>query len=603
MAEELEEKKKSEDPSPEEILTEDIVIEDEPKSAEIKEESKDTEIKEESKDTEIKDESKDTEIKDESKDTEIKDESMDTKIKDESKDTETGDEPKAAGSPATPEMNTAEKLGAYYDAKAFSAQKKKKKLWKIIVAAVFTLLLIGYGVMTMLSYKYFQANTVINGVDYSFRTPDSVQSEIDEKVAGYQIHVKLRDGEIFIRPEDIGLLITTENDIRSIKQEQNPYLWFMGFFREEQKASYKITYDEDKLKSYLGSFSYFQKDKMIAPSNPIVEMASGKPVIKAGTDGTTFDVDKVIGLIKEMIPKMETELDVERAGCYLKAEYREDSPQVVECRARLERYTNLMLIYQYADINIQIKPNEIYEMLTLDTEDYYVVVSMKKVAAFVEKFAAKHDTFGTERIFKTHDGKKVKLTTDKIGWQIDQEEETKQLYRDISRFNSFIREPVFSNRAYAYTVDGSDIGTTYVEVDLTNQRAYFFKDGGLLLDCDIISGLPSRGNDTPGGFYVLNGLYRDCILRGPGYASHVDYWMPFNGGIGLHDASWQSKFGGELFKTRGSHGCVNLEYQMAQTVYEYGYKNMPVICYWRNSKYMVDEKDRIDDRKQQFFGL
>ena len=170
-------------------------------------------------------------------------------------------------------------------------------------------------------------------------------------------------------------------------------------------------------------------------------------------------------------------------------------------------------------------------------------------------------------------------------------------------FNSFIREPVFSNRAYAYTVDGSDIGTTYVEVDLTNQRAYFIKDGGLLLDCDIISGLPSRGNDTPGGFYVLNGLYRDCILRGPGYASHVDYWMPFNGGIGLHDASWQSKFGGELFKTRGSHGCVNLEYQMAQTVYEYGYKYMPVICYWRNSKYMVDEKDRIDDRKQQFFGL
>jgi hypothetical protein len=494
----------------------------------------------------------------------------------------------------------------YYDKKAFEAhgrEKKRGKIWKIILCAVFFLMLVGYGVMTAISYRYFQANTIINGVDASFREPEEVQAELDKKFADYRIHVKLRNGEIYITPQDIGLEITTQSDVNHIKKEQNPFLWFMGYFQTEKNAIYTISYDEDKLRDYLMGLSFFQKDKMIAPENPVIEMFSGKPEIKAGTEGTTFDTDKAIQLIAEMIPHMDTELDLEKAGVYETAEYTADSPRVVSLRDRIERYIGLKLIYEYADIRIEIKPNQIYEMLVIDQSDYSCVVSKKKVEEFVAQFAAEHDTLGTERIFKTHDGKKVRLTSKNIGWQIDQQEEVTQLYRDICQFRSFVREPVFSNRAFSYTADGSDIGNTYVEVDLTYQRAYFYVDGSLLIDCDIISGLPSRGNDTPGGFYTVYSCYRDVVLRGPGYASHVDYWMPFNGGIGLHDASWQSKFGGDLFKTRGSHGCVNLEYDMAKTVYTYGHKGLSVVCYWRNSKYMVDKKDQIDDRTQQFFGL
>ena len=505
-----------------------------------------------------------------------------------------------------PQMEDYSSAGLYYDKKAFEAhgQKKKRgKILKIILCAVIFLMLCGYGVMTAVSYRYFQANTIINGVDASFREPEEVQAELDKKYADYKIHVKLRNGEIYITPQDIGLEISTQSDVNHIKKEQNPFLWFMGYFQTEKNAIYTITYDEDKLKNYLTSLPYFRKDKMIAPENPTVEMFSGKPVIKEGTEGNTFDTDKAIRLIADMIPNMDTELDLEKAGVYEKADYTADSPKVVNLRDRIERYIDLKLIYEYADIRIEIKPNQIYDMLVIDQSDYSCIVSKKKVEEFVAQFAAEHDTLGTERIFKTHDGKKVRLTSKTIGWQIDQPKEVTQLYRDICQFKSFVREPEFSNRAFSYTADGSDIGKTYVEVDLTYQRAYFYVDGRLILDCDVISGLPSRGNDTPGGFYTVNGCYKNVVLRGPGYASPVDYWMPFNGGIGLHDASWQSKFGGELFKTRGSHGCVNLEYDMAKTVYTYGYKGMSVVCYWRNSKYMVEKRDQIDDRTQQFFGL
>jgi len=39
----------------------------------------------------------------------------------------------------------------------------------------------------------------------------------------------------------------------------------------------------------------------------------------------------------------------------------------------------------------------------------------------------------------------------------------------------------------------------------------------------------------------------------------VHYWVPFNGSIGFHDATWQTiPFGSPLYQTSGSHGCVHL---------------------------------------------
>ena len=87
------------------------------------------------------------------------------------------------------------------------------------------------------------------------------------------------------------------------------------------------------------------------------------------------------------------------------------------------------------------------------------------------------------------------------------------------------------------------------------------------------------------GLYSLTYKEKDRILRGKKkpdgtyeYESHVDYWMPFNGGIGLHDASWRSKFGGTLYQTGGSHGCINLPPQKAPALYDLVYKGIPVLC-------------------------
>ena len=112
------------------------------------------------------------------------------------------------------------------------------------------------------------------------------------------------------------------------------------------------------------------------------------------------------------------------------------------------------------------------------------------------------------------------------------------------------------------------------------------KDGVVVWDAPCVTGDVAKGYATPAGIYSLTYKETDRILRGKKkadgsyeYESHVDYWMPFNGGIGFHDADWRSKFGGTIYLYGGSHGCINLPPDRAKLLYDYVYKGMPVICY------------------------
>ncbi|MEG1848262.1 MAG: L,D-transpeptidase, partial [Lachnospiraceae bacterium] len=128
--------------------------------------------------------------------------------------------------------------------------------------------------------------------------------------------------------------------------------------------------------------------------------------------------------------------------------------------------------------------------------------------------------------------------------------------------------------------EGGDIGQNYVEIDLSAQHLYVHQAGQVTEESDFVSGNLAKGHATPAGIYGLTYKERDATLRGETYESHVDYWMPFNGNIGMHDAGWRKEFGGDIYLTKGSHGCVNLPTKKAERIYELVEKGMPVICYY-----------------------
>jgi lipoprotein-anchoring transpeptidase ErfK/SrfK len=107
---------------------------------------------------------------------------------------------------------------------------------------------------------------------------------------------------------------------------------------------------------------------------------------------------------------------------------------------------------------------------------------------------------------------------------------------------------------------------TYADVNLTTQKMIYVKNGQLILESDIVSGAPYM--KTPTGTFSVMWKASPTVLRGPGYASPVTYWMQFTrNGVGFHDATWQSRFGGTWYVNHGSHGCINMPLSAARTLY------------------------------------
>lgn len=119
---------------------------------------------------------------------------------------------------------------------------------------------------------------------------------------------------------------------------------------------------------------------------------------------------------------------------------------------------------------------------------------------------------------------------------------------------------------YVYNDSIEMLPDLFVEVDISDQVVRLYKDKKILLVTDTVTGNPET--PTYKGYFSVTYKECDTYLVGPGYRSHVDYWIPFDGDNGLHDASWRSTFGGDIYLENGSHGCVNLPNEAAETIYD-----------------------------------
>lgn len=107
----------------------------------------------------------------------------------------------------------------------------------------------------------------------------------------------------------------------------------------------------------------------------------------------------------------------------------------------------------------------------------------------------------------------------------------------------------------------------YILIDISDQTLKYYVKGKVKLKSNVVTG--GRGCGTPTGRFKLHHKARNVNLTGPGYVSHVNYWMPFIGqSYGMHDASWRSQFGGSIYKYNGSHGCVNMPRSKVSKLYK-----------------------------------
>ncbi|MCR5774681.1 MAG: L,D-transpeptidase [Lachnospiraceae bacterium] len=139
----------------------------------------------------------------------------------------------------------------------------------------------------------------------------------------------------------------------------------------------------------------------------------------------------------------------------------------------------------------------------------------------------------------------------------------------ITAANKAIEKAAEENRIKEYEeIVDSMPDHTYIDINLTTQKLTYYINGGTTLCADVVTGNISRNCDTPQGVYEIYGKQKSRTLKGDDYEAFVNYWMPFTGNYGIHDATWRSSFGGDIYQTNGSHGCVNISKSTAATLYE-----------------------------------
>lgn len=240
-------------------------------------------------------------------------------------------------------------------------------------------------------------------------------------------------------------------------------------------------------------------------------------------------------------------------------------------------YHNVCLAVYFGSEKETLTGEEIASWIT-ETPEHQLSSPEEGFLSYARKLADAHNTQGHERRFRTSYGKVITLYKGDFGWALDVEK-TADALMEASQCHYYKAVlPVWSHKGVGFTA-GDDIGNSYVEVSLENQKVWLYKDGVQLLETDCVSGTYGTDRQTPGGVYSIFYMQSPDVLNGSGYSSYVEYWMAFNGNIGLHDASWRSEFGGDIFRSNGSHGCINLPTDAAKLIYETISIGYPVVCY------------------------
>lgn len=435
----------------------------------------------------------------------------------------------------------------------------------------------------------FLPGTVINEMDMSDKTVEQVKEEIMSGLDGYVLTIRERDGnEETISGEAIGLHAEFDGSLEALLENQNPMDWWKREWNPAQDNGVDssggiwietmLAYDEELFSRAVKELDCMDEASMIPPED--ARISEYQPETKSyeiipAVQGTTLVLENVEQAVSEAVLSLSSEVDLEEKQCYTKPAVDTEDEGLVSLAAQMNQYVGAVVTHTFGSRQEVLDGDTIHQWIVMDGAT--ASIDESQAAAYVKALAKTYDTAYQTKTLKTSYGKTVKITKGNYGWRMNQAAETAAILEIIRNGEQQTREPEYSQKAASH--DGNDYGDTYVEINLTAQHLFFYKNGKLLVESDFVSGNESRGWATPSGAYPLTYKERNATLKGEGYATPVSYWMPFNGGIGMHDANWRSSFGGTIYKTNGSHGCINLPPAVAKTIYENISAGMPVLCY------------------------
>lgn len=471
-----------------------------------------------------------------------------------------------------------------------------KRYIKIIIGSMFIMcLILGLGYLGLSVYyeNGFSFQTYINGIYCTGKSVETVNQELNDSFSYEGLTVKMNNNCFYINAEDISYTYDYREPLNHYLKQQNPYLWIENLIGDSKEYELlpAVAYNEDKVEQIINE----EIEKMNLPQNPtVLLLVSEEGFLLKNEKENVLNETKLAELVQNALLEGEESIEIAGLGAYYDMPYTEEEERLIALYYMLEEYQSRSVTYHFGEETEVLgagelaKTVECYEYFrqarnvlpdTYETdffeEENKLKVNKERAEALLDNCFAPYNTY-RNHTFTTHDGRVLNIKGGTYGNQINMGKEKKEFLSFLtSDMVVYDREPEYTREVALKGQD--DIGDTYVEVDIGQQRMFYYRDGELYLETDVVTG---KNKATREEVCYVYGKQTNRILRGPGYASPVKYWMPVSGGIGIHDASWRSNYGGDIYIKNGSHGCINTPLEVVEKMYEVMEVGTPCILYY-----------------------
>ena len=467
----------------------------------------------------------------------------------------------------------------------------------ISLGILFLFFLLAVGTLYLADFiqirEKFGRSITVNGQNFYGKTADEVAEKLNNEFQNCRLNVLENGTSVYeLSMAEAGYSLNTSTLTASLKElveNQKPGLHLFKnpkdvsvnypFQRADDVFSSAITADHlsgertDSENAYL-TYDDTQEEFVIVP-----EIVGNKIADDALQNLVTESINAQLN--PEKIP---TTLEVTlNDSIYIKPEINSANEELLSQQTALndeiKQYRNTTITYLFGNTKEVIDGSMISSWLVVDKENNTVHLSEDLIRQYISDLAATYNTIYRDRNFTTSTGETVKLEHNEYGYRIDQEAEYQQLCQDLTSGQVIEREPVYNKSGYKRNGKDDLVGC-YVEVSIDKQHLWLYKNGVLITETDIVSGKPGDKTATYKGAWTIALKASPYTLSSDiyGYRVDVTYWMPFVYGQGLHDLN-RSAYGGEIYKTNGSHGCINLPLDQAKIIYETIDKGYAVIIY------------------------
>ena len=328
---------------------------------------------------------------------------------------------------------------------------------------------------------------VVGGVDLTALSVEEAAAALNEAAASYQLALTVNGKNLTVSAADAGLKL----DETALQQ----YLTAAFTDQGGELPEALFTYDRELLKGLLS------EGLNTAPVNAAISYNSAKKQFEAkdGSNGTQIDVDAAAdaaaAALGMLLPNAAAEVTVTEVA----PEITVSSDKVASALNKANGYLKISLAYTYApegggSTKVSIDTATLAGFLSV-SDKLEVSVSKSAIESYAENMASSYAGSDYKGSFVTTGGSTLGYTVTYYGQKVNKSALADDIYKCVTEQKSGTRTAPYSAKS------SKPYGGSYVEIDLSAQKLWLYKNGERIVSTSLVSGSVAEGHCTPTGVY------------------------------------------------------------------------------------------------------